>query len=87
MCKHINKHVAFTRMDIITQIYSSPRLHVLLHLGKSRAMFSCVNVDQLSALHSSPPLSHLNINLEWDTIRLPGSEFILTGVFLGDSYL
>ena len=39
----INKHVAFARTDvIITQIYSSPRLRVLLHFGKSRARFSRV---------------------------------------------
>ena len=31
----INKHVAFVGTDIIIiQIYSSPRLHALLHLGK-----------------------------------------------------
>lgn len=48
----INKHVAFVRMDIITQIYSSPCLHILLHFGKSLARFLCVaSVDQLSALH------------------------------------
>lgn len=31
----INKHVAFVGTDIIIiQIYSSPRLHALLHLGE-----------------------------------------------------
>lgn len=46
----INKHVGFAGTDIIIiQIYSSPRLHALLHLGKSRARFSCY-IDQLSAL-------------------------------------
>ena len=52
----INKHVGFAGTDIIIiQIYSSPRLHALLHLGKSRVRFSCY-IDQLSALHPRNPL-------------------------------
>lgn len=88
----INKHVAFARTDIIIRIYSSPRLHVLLHFGKSRARLPCY-IDQLSALcprltTSPPPRRGTEIST-WtrDTISLPGRECNLTGVFFGDSYL